>query len=456
VIAGGTHATIFPEEPLEMGADAAVTGNGDLVWGKAVRDALEGRLRKQYAGGRVPGNALLKARWDLVDPRKYLLPTIQTVAGCPENCSFCSVWVTDGRRPRQRPGDKIIEEVNELYDLGFRFLIFADDNFNPATLGRIARERNPAKRKELEHIREERLRFFDEYDRAIPRDMRAFTQMTVEVVSDEEYFAAMHDKMRIRTALVGIETFYEAGLERVGKSWSPVGQTMVQAIRKIQEKGILVLGSIICGLETDTLQSLEAMRQFALDSGAVLAQFTVYRPYPGTKDYYEMLKDKQNRDNPKFLPKHKTRVVYDRFWLKANDPIDWFEHANMSNQLLLSENRKCWDSFYSVGQVWKRTRSGIARSWSLAGKLAYLLLSIAFKRVYAGHGIAADSVQEKRSGVTKALIRAAVIVYNRFVRPTSVSFRLREARPARQGNRHPVSAFSGVGAAAGAPGGPKA
>jgi len=32
VIMGGIHPTIFPDEPLEMGADAVVTGNGDMLW----------------------------------------------------------------------------------------------------------------------------------------------------------------------------------------------------------------------------------------------------------------------------------------------------------------------------------------------------------------------------------------------------------------------------------------
>src|ERR1044072_5609528 len=64
VIAGGVHPTIFPEEPLEMGADAVVKGGGDLVWRNAVEDALNGRLQKVYDGGRVPGEQMVKARWD--------------------------------------------------------------------------------------------------------------------------------------------------------------------------------------------------------------------------------------------------------------------------------------------------------------------------------------------------------------------------------------------------------
>jgi radical SAM superfamily enzyme YgiQ (UPF0313 family) len=48
VIMGGIHATIFPDEPLEMGADAVVTGNGDVVWSKAVRDALDRNVQTRY------------------------------------------------------------------------------------------------------------------------------------------------------------------------------------------------------------------------------------------------------------------------------------------------------------------------------------------------------------------------------------------------------------------------
>jgi radical SAM superfamily enzyme YgiQ (UPF0313 family) len=220
VIMGGIHATIFPDEPLRMGADAVVTGGGEVIWSTVIKDALENRLQRQYAGGRVPGEAMVKARWDLLDPSKYLFPSVQTVAGCPENCSFCSVWVTEGRQPRLRLDDKVIEEVNELHALGFRHIVFADDNFNPSTLGRIARETNPQKRREFEKLREERLRFFEEYDRSVPKDMYGFAQMTCEATSDDEYLRAMYQKMRIRTALIGVESFSEEGLKSAGKEWN--------------------------------------------------------------------------------------------------------------------------------------------------------------------------------------------------------------------------------------------
>jgi radical SAM superfamily enzyme YgiQ (UPF0313 family) len=349
-----------------------------------------------------------------------MFPSVQTVAGCPENCSFCSVWVTEGRQPRLRLDDKVIEEVNELHALGFRFLVFADDNFNPSTLGRIAREPNPQKRREFEKLRAERLRFFEEYDRLVPKDMYGFAQMTIEATSDEEYLRAMYKQMRIRTALIGVESFSEEGLKSAGKEWNPVGQKMVDAISKIQQSGILVLSSIICGLESDTVRTIQDMKQFATESGTMFAQFTVYNPYPGTKDFYEMMSDKKNLGRPGFLPKHKTQILADDYWLTPLRPVDIIKHPNISAADLHRENKKCWDSFYSLRESFKRARRGRAQKWPLAGKIAYLMACLVFRQAYAGYGMAADSVRKKEMRIgTKLLLKLSVGFYNHFFRQTS-------------------------------------
>ncbi len=48
MIVGGVHGTIFPEEPLEMGADAVVKGNADLIWKDILEDAHLGRLKRKF------------------------------------------------------------------------------------------------------------------------------------------------------------------------------------------------------------------------------------------------------------------------------------------------------------------------------------------------------------------------------------------------------------------------
>ena len=107
VIYGGIHATLFPEEALDRGqAHAVVTGDGDVAWGKAVTDCLAGKLERIYDGGRIGGSEFLAARWDLMNPEKYMWASVQTIRGCPKHCSFCSVWRTDGQKPRQRKPSK--------------------------------------------------------------------------------------------------------------------------------------------------------------------------------------------------------------------------------------------------------------------------------------------------------------------------------------------------------------
>jgi radical SAM superfamily enzyme YgiQ (UPF0313 family) len=425
VVVGGIHATIFPEEPLEMGADAVVTGSGDVIWRQVIRDVLERRLRRRYDGGRVPGEQMAKARWDLLQPENYMLPSIQTVAGCPENCSFCSVWVTEGRKPRQRLAQKVIEEANELYRLGYRYIVFADDNFNPATRARIARDPSRENRRSLERVREERLEFFDQYRRAVPENLYAFTQMTCEILDDEEYLVGMRDKMRIRTALIGVESFSNEGLESANKRWNPAGRRMVETIRRIQDRGILVLASFICGLEPDTVESLRSLRQYAAECEAALAQFTIYCPLPGTKDYHEMVRDRENAGAPGYQARHKTRIALDRFWLFPGRRVQATAYANISNEDLLRENAACWKEYYSLPAIFRRLRSNVGKSWPVAGKIAYVFICLVFKRVYAEHGVTADAVQRGKVGLlTKLFIRAGVAVYSTYFRRKRFNFKV--------------------------------
>ncbi len=411
VILGGIHATLFPDEGLTKGAHAVVTGNGDLIWRQVVSDALRGRLQTRYAGGRVPGVELLKARWDLVDPRKYMMASVQTVAGCPENCSFCSVWVTEGRRPRLHRAEHIIQEVRDLYERGFRFIVFADDNFAPATRTRIAREPSPEKRRLFEQIRDERLGLFDEFDRRAPRDIFTLTQLTAEIASDEEYLSAARHKMRLQLALVGVESFSLAGLASANKTWNPAGHDMIRAIRRMQDEGILVLSSIICGLESDTPDTLAALRRFALQSGSAVAQFTIYSPFPGTKDFLEMVRDRQRPAGER--PRHVIELLDDQYWLSGRDPVHAIRHPHFTSQELLRENARCWREFYAVRAIAGRLSQSMPKSWSLRGRLAYLVGSVAFARLYGGRGVSADNVRRRTASVlTRVILKVALAVYS--------------------------------------------
>lgn len=435
VIVGGIHATIVPEEPLEMGADAVVTGGGDVIWEKVLEDALTGKLQKRYNGGKVPGELLRPGRWDLLDGTRYMCPSVQTTAGCPENCSFCSVWVTEGRAPRQRRTDQIIAEVNELYRIGFRVVIFADDNFNPATKGRIARETSPSVRRMLEQNREQRLQFFADYDKGVAAKPFGFTQMTSEIVSDPEYLKAAHEQMRITAALIGVESFTDEGLKSVRKTWNKKGEEMLEIIHQIEDSGIAVLASIIFGLPTDTPKTAQIMRDFAGRSGASAAQFTLYSPFLGTVDTTEMLRDRQMRalgSTPagaadasvaSYRAKHAIEIVGGsdyRFWLDEKLPRVVTKHPLMTSQQILKEIGTSWDRFYSLGATIKR--AWLKKKWGAKQKICFVLLEQGFRKLYGGYGISADSVSDKKmSQVARSSLKLAMSFYNHFFRHAAQS-----------------------------------
>src|SRR5688572_9796134 len=139
VIFGGIHTTLFPDEVREHGgAHATVTGDGDLVWPKALEDCANGAPQASYDGGRIDGEDFSPARWDLLPRDKYMWGSVQTVRGCPKHCSFCSVWRTYGQKLRQRRVAAVVSELVALRRMGFRFIVLADDNFYPVTLADLA------------------------------------------------------------------------------------------------------------------------------------------------------------------------------------------------------------------------------------------------------------------------------------------------------------------------------
>jgi len=210
-----------------------------------------------------------------------------------------------------------------------------------------------------------------------------------------------------------VESFTEEGLKNVNKTWNPVGQKMAEAIQTIQSHGIMVLASIIGGLESDTLSTLQTMRQFANLSGTAFAQFPLYSVYPGTKDYHEMIRDWKNRDNPDYKPKHAVQIVAEKYWLDYDHTEVAVKHPSIAGEDLLRESQESASNFYSFKEILARTRSGPMSSLPLPAKIFYAVACRVFASLYPG-GIAADNVSKRRLGIIPRLsMRAAMRVARR-------------------------------------------
>jgi len=391
VVYGGIHATLFPEEALERGeGHAAVKGDGDVVWSKVVSDCLAGHPERIYDGGRIEGSQFLAARWDLMDPAKYMWASVQTIRGCPKHCSFCSVWRTDGQKPRQRKFQSVIDEIVSLRRLGFRFVALADDNFYPVTLTdlRLAREqKNFAKVEELTAIRNERFQLMEELSK-LPKDMVFFTQITMEAGEDTDYLDAMR-KANIKGALVGVEAVTPEGLKAVFKDWNYSGEALAKQLQTFKKHGVHVLGSFIFGLPTDRPATFDATVNMAMKAGVTFAQFVMMTPFPGTVDFTRW--EKEQSVNPTMVGD----IPITRYWLIPTEvrPKMFTPHPTMSSEEIKERTQKVWDRFYNWPNVWKRS----ACTPSLSARIAFMFLSKLYRQMYAGTGISTDSARRKKA-----------------------------------------------------------
>ena len=330
------------------------------------------------------------ARWDLLPPDRYMWASVQTVRGCSKHCSFCSVWRTDGQKPRQRGSDVVIEEIVALRRLGFRFIALADDNFYPVSLTDIKnaeRQGNQHKVDELKAIREERFELMERLA-DLPSDLTFFTQITMESAEDGQFLDAMK-KAHIRGALVGVEAVTAEGLKAVFKDFNCSGEKLVHQLQEFQQHGVHVLGSFIFGLSTDRADTFDATLELAHKSGLTFAQFVMLTPFCGTVDFERW--EKAFGENVPTVD----GTPITRYWLIPPDlrPKMFMPHPTMNSEEMRARTQGVWDRFYSFGAVWKRSSC----TPNLRARLAFIFISKLYRQMYASTGIATDSARRNRA-----------------------------------------------------------
>ncbi len=398
VVFGGIHTTLYPEEAFEYGAaHCAVKGDGDVVWSQVLRDCVRGSPERIYDGGRVEPDRFLPARWDLLPDNSYMWASVQTVRGCSKHCSFCSVWRTDGQRPRQRTSDSVIQEIVQLRRKGFRFIALADDNFYPVSLTdlRLAeRQRNTQKLTQFQAIRSERFELMERLA-DLPADTVFFTQITMEAAEDTDFLDAMR-KARIKGALVGVETVTPEGLKTVFKDFNSSGASLVQRLQTFREHGIHVLGSFIFGLPSDGPDTFDATASLAQEAGLTFAQFVMLTPFPGTVDFQRWEKAQGA------CPTTIGGVPITRYWLipPESRPKMFMPHPSMSSEELRQRTQGVWNRFYSLRSIWERSHC----TPNLRARLAFLFVSKLYRQMYAGTGISTDSARQARARFWASLI----------------------------------------------------
>ncbi len=272
VILGGLHVSAVPDEARSH-ADAIVVGEGETVWPRVMADLTQpgGKLGEVYdaRGASFDLNQSPMPRFELLDPEHYNRLTVQTQRGCPFRCEFCAASIRISPTYKTKPVERVIAEIQRIKSFWKRpFIEFADDN----TFVNKAHSR--------------------QLIQALAReDVRWFTETDVSVADDLELLEIMKDS-GCAQVLIGLESPRFSTLDGVEQraNWKArqVDRYM-EAIRRIQDRGITVNGCFVLGLDGAGVESFEDIWKFVCESGLYEVQITVQTAFPGTP-LYERLK----------------------------------------------------------------------------------------------------------------------------------------------------------------------
>ncbi|MDO8577660.1 MAG: radical SAM protein [Dehalococcoidales bacterium] len=323
VVIGGLHVSAEPEEAKQY-ADSVVIGEAELLWPRVIDDFRNNRLQPIYKEEH-PGNYAMAdspmPRYELLQPKNYNRMTVQTSRGCPHECEFCSGSKLFGSGFRQKPVDRVIEEIKGIKEIWPKpFIEFADDN-------------TFADKKWSKEF----------LDKLIPLDIRWFAETDISVADDEDLLKAMYHSGCYQL-LIGLESTSEDSLNGIeAHNWKLKRRDgYMAAIDKIQSNGIAVNGCFIVGLDGDTPGIFEDIRAFIDKSRLLEAQVTVLTPYPGSPVYKRL--------------KSEGRLLKDKFWDRCTMFDINFTPRNMSMEEL--ENGLLWifGEIYTEQEYLKRKR----------------------------------------------------------------------------------------------------
>jgi radical SAM superfamily enzyme YgiQ (UPF0313 family) len=275
VICGGI-ATMLHAEECARHADAIFLGEAEGRMEMLFADLQAGRLQKvyNYLDDQPPIESVGTARRDILNREYYNYRGIQMVdlvhasRGCRYHCYPCCVAYLGGRKFRPRPIDRAIAEMAAIDN---NRLFIVDNSLAQDTQWEkdLFREMIPLKKKWCCHPIED--------DPAV------------------------------------LDLAAQAGAWYVYQAVFDTSDYIKERIKRYHDHGIGVEGTILLGLDDHTEDDIKRLVEFLLEIELDLAEFTVLTPFPHTKAYEDLRREKRilsyewddySADKVVFQPRH--------------------------------------------------------------------------------------------------------------------------------------------------------
>ncbi len=275
VVAGGPLCTTQYQEFL--GIDHFILNEAEITLPLFINDLLNGTPKHIYTSDEFPDMSLTPApMWELLEKKKYVSMSIQYSRGCPYDCEFCSITMLNGRKPRTKSSGQFINELNVLYEQGWRGDVsVVDDNF-------IGNKKK---------LKTEILPALVEWSKEKKHPFSFITEVSVNIADDEELMRLMIEA-GFYSIFIGIETPNDESLEECGKSQNR-RRNLITSIQRLQQKGFIVSGGFIVGFDNDRDDIFDQQINFIQKSGIVSAMVGLLNAPTGTKLFKRLKSEKR-------------------------------------------------------------------------------------------------------------------------------------------------------------------
>lgn len=289
VAIGGPHATVLPEETLEMsGADLVYSGEGErafemLLGGMDPALVPGSCLRRNGSVLRVPGRLLVEDLDQLPIPDRSLFDmqryfrswysmdrvdsglkgtSVMATRGCPFGCTFCQPTLSEifGKKIRKRSPALIVEELEGLVaDYGLTAFMFEDSTF--------------ILEKDWVH---------EICDRMMRSGLRLRWCCNVRAdLLDADLLSHMKEA-GLSKINMGVESASQRVLDDIYSKGITVDGVR-RALALARSMGIMVQGYFMLGAPGETLEEMEQTIRFAAREPFDDALFDITTPFPHTE-----------------------------------------------------------------------------------------------------------------------------------------------------------------------------
>jgi radical SAM superfamily enzyme YgiQ (UPF0313 family) len=232
VVVGGAYPTTMPDEVIDAGCDFLIVGEAEQSILPFLSALKQGELNGVFRSTQRPDMSSSPVpRFDLLKFEDYGCIAIQTSRGCPYNCEFCEIINLYGRKPRNKTPNQVIKELEAIYRLGWRGMVFiCDDNF----IG----NKNYAK-----SILQKLIPWMKGHGEPFSFN----TQASFNLGQDLEMIDLMTEA-NFREVFIGVETPDEEILALIHKNQN-IGSPLIESLNNINRNGLSVMGSFIIGFD---------------------------------------------------------------------------------------------------------------------------------------------------------------------------------------------------------------